>query len=183
MTWTYERLHMPAWCADKQRRLLHEGNNVGYCANGILPRNRNHIPVDREQGISILMCSPCLGNETANTSSKKQAIKATAQNDTLAEALLLGKKDPHPPASNYHKLKFNLGTLCALLWVLFGEQCNYFDNSYSLLNMLDSKSVFTNATNFNPLFCGQITWAIINDSWQYFFHTVMIDHLKSGTAR
>jgi len=65
-----------------------------------------------EQGISILICCPRSGNETADIRSKEQAIKATAQNHTLVDALLLGKKDPCPPAVNYHELKLDLGTFC-----------------------------------------------------------------------
>ena len=66
-----------------------------------------------EQGISILICCPWVGIETVDIRSKEQAIRATAKNHTLAEALLLGKKDPHPPATNYHELKLDLGTFCA----------------------------------------------------------------------
>jgi len=62
--------------------------------------------------------------------------------------------------------------------VLFEECCDYFDNCYALLNMLDSESMFTNATNFTPVICRQITWAIINESRQYFFHTVMADQFS-----
>jgi hypothetical protein len=42
--------------------------------------------------------------------------------------------------------------------------------------MLDSESVFANANYFTPLICWQITWATINDSRQYFFHTITADH-------
>ena len=68
-----------------------------------------------EQGTSILICCPWAGNETADIRSKEQAIRATAKNHTLVEALLLGKKGPHPPGMNYHELKLDLGTFCALL--------------------------------------------------------------------
>jgi hypothetical protein len=136
-----------------------------------------------EQGISILVCRPRAGNETADIRSREQAVQATAKNHTLAEALLLGRRDPRPPAANYHELKLDVGTFCALLWVLFGERCDYFDNCYALLNMLDSESVFANAVSFTPLICRQITWAIINDSRQYFFNTVTADQLASGAVR
>ena len=110
-------------------------------------------------------------------------MKLTARNHTLTEALLLGKRDPRPPASNYHELKLDLGTFCALLWVLFGEKCDYFENCLALLNMLDSDNVFANAHTFTPLICRQITWAVINDSRQYFFRMVTADQFSSGRVR
>ena len=110
-------------------------------------------------------------------------MKLTAQNHTLTEALLLNKRDPCLPASNYHELKLDLGTFCALLWVLFGEKCDYFENCFALLRMLDSDNVFANSNTFTPLMCRQITWAVINDSRQYFFRTVTADHFSSGRVR
>lgn len=136
-----------------------------------------------EQGMSLLICRPRTGNETADIRSKEHAMQLTAQNHTLAEALLLNKRDPRPPAANYHELKLDLGTFCALLWVLFGEKCDYFENCFALLNMLDSDSVFANAKSFTPLVCRQITWAVINDSRQYFFRVVTADHFASGRVR
>ena len=90
------------------------------------------------------------------------------------------EKDPHPPITNYHELKLYLVTFCALLWVLFRERCNYFDNCYTLLNMLDSNSVFASVTNFTSVICGQITWAIFNDKGSIFSSTDTADHLNSG---
>ena len=136
-----------------------------------------------EQGMSLLICRPRTGNETADIRSKEHAMQLTARNHTLAEALLLNKRDPRPPAANYHALKLDLGTFCALLWVLFGEKCDYFENCFALLKMLDSDSVFANAKSFTPLVCRQITWAVINDSRQYFFRVVTADHFASGRVR
>jgi hypothetical protein len=136
-----------------------------------------------EQGMSLLICRPRTGNETADIRSKEHAMQLTARNHTLTETLLLNKRDPRPPATNYHELKLDLGTFCALLWVLFGEKCDYFENCFALLRMLDSDSVFANAHSFNPLVCRQITWAVINDSRQYFFRVVTADHFASGRVR
>ena len=116
-----------------------------------------------EQGMSVLIYWPRTGNKMANIRSKEQAVKLTAHNHTLTEALLLNKGDPRPPASNYHKLKLNLGTFCVLLWVLFGKKCDYFENCFALLCMLDSDNVFANAHTFTLLICHQVTWAVIND--------------------
>jgi hypothetical protein len=136
-----------------------------------------------EQGISILTCRPRNGSEAADLRTKEQAVNSTHKNHTLAEALLLGKRDPRPPASTFHELKLDVGTFCALLWVLFGDKCDFYDNCYALFTMLDSESVTANGPNFTPTICRQITWAILNDSRQYFFHTVTVDNFASGQVR
>jgi hypothetical protein len=131
----------------------------------------------------MLVCRPRTGNETADIRSREQAIQLTSKNHTLAEALLLGKKDPRQPATNYHELKLDVGTFCAFLWTLFGETCDYFENCYALFTMLDSESVFANASYFTPLICRQITWATINDSRQYFFRTLTENQFAVGNVR
>ena len=136
-----------------------------------------------EQGISILTCRPRVGNETADIRSREHAMQTTRQNHTLAEALLLGKRDPRPPAATFQDLKLDLGTFCALLWVLFGEKCDYFDNCFALFSMLDSESVTANASNFTPTICRQITWAVLNDGRQFFFRTVTVDNFATGQVR
>lgn len=133
-----------------------------------------------EQGISILVCRPRSGNETADIRSREQAVQFTEKNQSLSEALLLGKRDPRQPPSSYHELKLDLGTFCALLWTLFGDRCDYYDNCLALYNMLDSESVFANASNFTAAICRQITWAVLNDSRQYFFKTLTTDDFATG---
>jgi hypothetical protein len=133
-----------------------------------------------EQGISILICRPRTGNETADIRSREQAVKFTEKNQSLSEALLLGKRDPRQPPSSYHELKLDLGTFCALLWTLFGDRCDYYDNCFALYNMLDSESVFANAPNFSAQICRQITWAVLNDSRQFFFRTLTTDDFSAG---
>jgi len=46
-----------------------------------------------EQGLSILICCPHMGNETADIRSKEQVMLSMQKNHTLLEALLLGKWD------------------------------------------------------------------------------------------
>lgn len=99
---------------------------------------------------------------------------------TLTEALLLGKWDLRSPALTFQDLKLNLGIFCALVWVLFGVKCDYFDNCYALLSMLDSKSITANAYNFTPTICRQITWAFLNNNQQYFFRMLTVDNCATG---
>ena len=133
--------------------------------------------------MSILICHPRMGTETMDVCSKEQAAQLTARNHTLADALLLSRWDPHAPGTTYHELKLDLGTFCALLTVLFGEKCDYFHNCFALFRMLDSDCIFANTHNFTPIMCRQIAWAIINNSCQYFFKTLMADRFLSGQVR
>ena len=46
--------------------------------------------------------------------------------------------------------------------------------------MLDSKSAMANAHNFMVDMCHQLTWAIINDSRQFFFTAIIAHQFASG---
>jgi hypothetical protein len=69
------------------------------------------------------------------------------------------------------------------VWVLFNDNCDLFDNCYALFATLDSESVTANETNFTPTICRQITWAVLNDSRQYFFCTVVVDNFSTGQVQ
>lgn len=70
-----------------------------------------------EQGMSLLICRPRTGNETADIRSKDHAMQLTARNHTLTEALLLNKRDPRPPP----QIIMNLN----LTWERFVRYCGY----------------------------------------------------------
>jgi hypothetical protein len=108
-----------------------------------------------EKGISILIVRPRKGHETANLRSKEQAMQLTERNYALTDALGLSCKDPRPPASTYLEL--------------FREHCNYFQNLFALWHMLNSEQVYATSDCFGPQMVCQITWAIIEDSRQFFF--------------
>lgn len=46
--------------------------------------------------------------------------------------VLLAKGDPKPPAMIYHLLKHDIGSYCALMWALFGNRCDHFENCLAL---------------------------------------------------
>ncbi len=125
-----------------------------------------------EKGMSILIVCPRLGNEPADIRSWEQALLMTECNHTLNNILGLTKKDPRPPASNYLELLRDVGSFCALVWTLFGDQCDSFQNLFDLWTMLNSEQVHAKADKFGPLMVRQITWAILEDSRQFFFRTV-----------
>ena len=87
--------------------------------------------------MSILIVRPRQGKETVDIWSREQALHLTKHNHTLSNALGLTKKDPCPPAANYLVLLHDVGSFCALVWTLFGDQCDYFQNLFDLWTMLN----------------------------------------------
>lgn len=136
-----------------------------------------------EKGISILTVRPRKGNETADIRSKEQAMRLTEKNYTLTDALGLTRKDPRPPASTYLELVRDVGTFCALVRTLFGDRCDYFLNLVDLWAMLNSEHVYAKSDQFSPLMVRQITWAVIEDSRQFFFKVMTEEELARGNAR
>jgi hypothetical protein len=136
-----------------------------------------------EKGMSILIVRQHWGNQTADIRSKEHAMQLTERNYTLKDALGLTRKDPRPPASTYLELLHDVGTFCALTRTLFGEQCDYFQNLFDLWTMLNSKQVYAKSEQFGPQMVRQITWAILEDSRQFFFKTMTEEELAWGNAR
>jgi hypothetical protein len=69
-----------------------------------------------EQGISILICRLRTGNEMANIQSREQALRATANNHILAEALILGKRThTHRLQTHGHLLRPVVGPVQKML--------------------------------------------------------------------
>jgi hypothetical protein len=136
-----------------------------------------------EKGVSILIVRPRKGQETAELRSKEQAMSLTEKNYTLTDALGLTRKDPRPPASSYLELVRDVGTFCALVRTLFGEHCDYFQNLFALWHMLNSEQVYAKSERFGPIMVRQITWAIIEDSRQFFFRTMTEEEMARGNPR
>jgi hypothetical protein len=136
-----------------------------------------------EKGMSILIVRPRRGHETADIRSKEHAMQLTERNYTLSDALGLTRKDPRPPASTYFELLRDVGTFCALVHTLFGDHCDYFQNLFDLWMMLNSEQVYAKSDQFGPQMVRQITWAILEDSRQFFFKTMTEEEITRRTAR
>jgi hypothetical protein len=105
----------------------------------------------------------------------------TECNYTLTDVSGLSRKDPRPPTSTYLELVRGVGTFCALVRTLFGDKYDYFQNLFDLWNMLNSEQVYAKSDRFGPQMVRQITWAIIEDSHQFFFRTLTEEELAIGT--
>lgn len=67
--------------------------------------------------------------------------------------------------------------------MLFGDQCDYFQDMFELWTMLNSEQVYATPDKFGPRMVRQITWEIIKDSKQYCFHTVTEEEFARGTVQ
>ncbi len=77
------------------------------------------------KGISMLVCRSLLAAEVELQRGYEEATELTKSTRHL-EDLLKEKNKITVPAQNYMELKLNMGMFCALLWALFGEQCDYY---------------------------------------------------------
>ena len=91
----------------------------------------------------------------------------------LEEALKLQRGDPRAPASNYFELKLNLTTFCALVHMLFGDNCGYYQALMRVRNCMDTGGVYNIRQAYTADVCHRIAWAIIDDG-RSFFSKVLI---------
>lgn len=128
-----------------------------------------------EKGISILLCRNRPGEERESARLRELAAEESAANITMAEALALRRNAPQSPPDNYIELKTCIGTFCAMLWALFGDQCEYLKKLHEIYTCLNSDRVTECWANFEPLFCRQLVWAIIDDGREYFSQKMLPD--------
>ena len=128
-----------------------------------------------EKGISILTCQPEPGEKRELVRATEIAQENSTTNRTLAEALELGKHDPRAPPGTYQDLKATVGTFCGLLHTIFGPGCDYYLKCFELYACLNSDTVEENAHHFDPLYCRQIIWAILDSGREYFNKPMLPD--------
>lgn len=128
-----------------------------------------------DKGISILLCRSRPGEEREAARLRELAEEQSGANITLAEALSLRRNTPPTPPDNYIELKTCIGTFCAMLWALFGDNCEYLMKLHEIYTCLNSDRVTECWANFTPDLCRQIVWAIIDDGREYFAQTMLPD--------
>jgi hypothetical protein len=64
--------------------------------------------------------------ETEWVCEQEQALSAMEKTRLLDDLLKLPKRTMRAPADNFWELKMNVSTFMALVWVLFGLQCDYY---------------------------------------------------------
>jgi hypothetical protein len=125
-------------------------------------------------GISILTCRPKSAQEVKQIKDFEEARRATAHMAQFNEVRRRQKMQPRPPPDTYHELPHSYNTFCALLWTLFGNECNYYKGMLEIAETLDLQEVHIIHDSFTADICRQITWAILTDG-RSFFNTVLIE--------
>jgi hypothetical protein len=78
-----------------------------------------------DKGLTIMACCGRTSAETERIREREEALSATEQTCQLDELLCLFKRVTRAPADNFWELKSNIATFMALIWVLFGSECDY----------------------------------------------------------
>jgi len=124
------------------------------------------------KGLSLLCCRARTNQETEEIKEREAALEATHSTRVFDDYLKYIKGNARQPASNFYDLKQNIATFMALLWVLFGDKCDYFCNVLKIYKILEMPEVVQLRSKFSPEICRRITWAIIDDG-RSFFNTVI----------
>ena len=94
------------------------------------------------KGLSLLCCRSRANNETEEIKERELALNATEQTRQFEDYVKYVKGTvARQPASNYWDLKQNIATYMALLWVLFGDRCDYFINLNKIHAVMDLPEV------------------------------------------
>jgi hypothetical protein len=90
----------------------------------------------------MLVCRSLSATEVELQQGYEEATELTKSTRCL-EDLLKEMNKITAPAQNYMELKRNMGMFCMLLWALFGEKCDYYQELLNLHNILDREECFT----------------------------------------
>ena len=137
-----------------------------------------------EKGVTPLSCKPRSAMDIEKERVAEQAEYLSRVNRTMAEAIKLSKTETRRPPQNYHELKLNVdvATYAALLWVLYGEQCDLYKKVLAIWECLDSKWVKASKEAYTSDVCASVIWAIIEDSRNFFSVRLHPDDFAGGTA-
>ena len=120
----------------------------------------------------LLCCCSCPNNETKGIEEWELALTAMEQTCQFDEYVKYIKETVEPqPASNYWDLKQIIATYMALLWVLFGDRCDYLININKIHAVINLPEVQQLRQKFSTEICRRISWAIIDG--RSFFNAVL----------
>jgi hypothetical protein len=102
------------------------------------------------KGLSMLCCRSQPNNKTEEIKEREIALNATNNTRLFDEYLKYVKGATRQPANNFWDLKQNISTYMALLWVLFGDRCDYYHNIYKIHAIMDLPEVQQLCSKFTP---------------------------------
>jgi hypothetical protein len=127
-----------------------------------------------QRGLSILTCRPKSAQEVEIIKDNEEARRITAHTAQFNEVRRRQKTPPSPPPDTYFELRLSVNTFCALVWTLFGEECDYYKGLWEVAETLDLQEVHIIRDSFTTDVCRRITWAILSDG-RSFFNTVLVE--------
>jgi hypothetical protein len=133
------------------------------------------------RGMSMLACRSLTAVEAEQSRKYKEAAASTKHTWSLDELLKRNRGCTVWPAASYMDLKLNIGTYCGLLWLLFGDHCNYYRELLKIYCILDREECFTIRTVYTKEVCACIRWAIINYGRSFFGRNPVASNFAPGT--
>jgi hypothetical protein len=133
------------------------------------------------RGMSMLACRSLTVAEAEQSHKYKEAAASTKHTRSLDKLLKWNRGRTVWPAASYMELKLKIGTYCGLLWLLFGDHCNYYCKLIKIYRILDREECFTIRTAYTKEVCTRITWAIIDDGRLFFGCNPVASDFASGT--
>jgi hypothetical protein len=121
-----------------------------------------------DRGVSNLMCLLWTPREIEERILMEQAREESKDNSTFEENWKFATKDLKEPPNNYWLLHQNVCTLAALLFVLYGAQCDLYIAVTELIAILNDRECTTAYRAFTPLYCRKISWAVYVDCRNFF---------------
>ena len=106
------------------------------------------------RGISMLACRSLTAVKAETQRGYEEASELTKTTRKL-EDTLKEKGKIVSPAPDYMQLKLNIGTFCALLWALFGDNCDYYKELVKLHCILDREECFTIRDAYTKEICAE----------------------------
>jgi hypothetical protein len=122
-----------------------------------------------DRGVSNMMCLPRTIQEIAERLEKERIARETQANRTMIEAVKLSTSSLKEPPYSYCTLKLNLATLAALLFVLYGVDCELYVKVLKVYEILKLEEVSVLAHKYTPYVCRTVTWAIYDDCRSFFY--------------
>jgi hypothetical protein len=127
-----------------------------------------------QRGVSILTCRSKTTHEEETIKDNKEARRVTAHTAQFNEVCRHQKTPPSPPPDTYFELRLSVNTFCALVWTLFGDECDYYKGLFEVCETLDLQEVHIIRKLFTADVCRRITWAMLSDGHS-FFNTVLLE--------
>lgn len=115
----------------------------------------------------MLSCQPKTSQEIKEEREWSDAEQRTVATRTFSEALQMEKGDVQTPPWDYEQLKKCVSLFTLLNVVLWGEKCDFAKKLEEIYQLL-LPDLVSGMEYITPMFCKQVTWAIVHDKCNFF---------------